>query len=60
MRDLRNCVDAFGNISVEVTVGGGSWAASRETGATATPATVAQFLRDLADDVAALETLTDA
>jgi hypothetical protein len=52
-RDLRGHVDRFGNISVAVEIGGGPGARpdKRPTGANATPATVARFLRDLADDV---------
>lgn len=57
-RDLRECVDRFGNIAVDVTIGDGPGAGIRSTGASATPATVAAFLRDLADDVAALCTVT--
>ena len=55
-RDLAEQLDAFGNISVEVKIGGGPWASTRETGASASPATIAAFLRDLADDVAQLDT----
>jgi hypothetical protein len=51
-RDLTEHVDRFGNINVDVTIGGpASTAGPRTTGANATPATVAGFLRDLADDV---------
>lgn len=50
-RDLSGQLDRFGNLSVEVVLGGGPGAARRETGASAKPATVAQFLRDLAADV---------
>jgi hypothetical protein len=52
-RDLSGHVDRFGNIAVDVTIGGGpgAWAATRATGASASPATVAGFLRELADDV---------
>lgn len=52
-RDLREHVDRFGNISVHAEIGGGPGAAAetRPTGANATPATAARFLRDLADDV---------
>jgi hypothetical protein len=50
-RDLSRCVDQFGNISVEAKVGGGPGAGTHETGASAKPAIVARFLRDLADDV---------
>ncbi len=52
-RDLRDCVDRFGNIGADVMIGGGPCAAEEwPTGASAPPATVAAFLRDLADDVA--------
>lgn len=54
MRDLSPQLDAFGNIAVDVTIGGGPGAADRVTGASAGPEMVAAFLRDLADDVAAL------
>lgn len=54
MRDLSPQVDRFGNVAVHVAIGGGPGAAERETGASATPQTVAAFLRELADDVAAL------
>lgn len=54
MRDLKPQLDRFGNISVDVTIGGGPGAADRLTGASASPLTVAGFLRELADDVAAL------
>lgn len=51
-RDLRSCVDKFGNISVDVTIGRGPGAGEeRSTGASAPPVMVAAFLRDLADDV---------
>jgi hypothetical protein len=52
-RDLAEHVDRFGNISVDVAIGGGPGATGekRSTGASATPATVAAFLRELADDV---------
>lgn len=53
-RDLAPQLDRFGNIGVEVKIGGGPGADERETGASARPETVARFLRDLADDVAAL------
>lgn len=49
-RDLRPQVDGFGNISVAVVIGGGD-VEPRETGASSTPAAVARFLRELADDV---------
>jgi hypothetical protein len=53
VRDLAEHVDQFGNIAVDVQVGGGPGAAAqaRATGANAPPATVARFLRELADDV---------
>jgi hypothetical protein len=52
MRDLTGHVDRFGNISVEVEIGGGPGTGGhRITGASATPATIARFLRELADDV---------
>jgi len=54
MRDLSPQLDEFGKISVEVMLGGGPGAAERLTGASAPPETVAAFLRELADDVAAL------
>lgn len=54
MRDLSPQLDTFGNISADVTLGGGPGAAERSTGASASPHTVAAFLRELADDVAAL------
>lgn len=50
-RDLSEQVDRFGNISVDVRIGGGPESAERSTGASAAPATVACFLRDLADDI---------
>lgn len=55
-RDLTEQVDRFGNISVDVTLGTGPGAVERGTGASAPPATVARFLRDLADDVDRLTT----
>jgi hypothetical protein len=52
MRDLTGQVDRFGHISVAVEIGGGPGARLKElTGASALPATVARFLRELADDV---------
>ena len=54
MRDLTSQLDRFGNISVDVTLGDGPGASKRETGASAEPLMVAAFLRELADDVAAL------
>jgi hypothetical protein len=54
MRDLSPQLDEFGNIAVDVTIGGGPGAADRVTGASAGPLAVAAFLRDLADDMAAL------
>lgn len=53
-RDLRPQVDRFGNIAAQVVLGGGPGAAERPTGASAAPAAVAGFLRELADDVARL------
>ena len=53
-RDFAPCVDAFGNISVDVTIGGGPWAETREGGASAAPAVIAKYLRELA---AAIEQL---
>ena len=50
-RDLRKCVDRFGNISVDVTIGSGPGAEEWTTGGSAGPATIAGFLRDLADDM---------
>lgn len=50
-RDLSAQVDTFGNISVDVTIGDYPGAVGRSTGASAPPATVACFLRDLADDI---------
>lgn len=52
-RDLAEHVDRFGCISVDVEIGGGPGAAGekRSTGASSTPAAVARFLRELADDV---------
>jgi hypothetical protein len=53
-RDLSPHVDRFGNISVKVEIGDGPGtpaADTRLTGASARPATVAKFLRELADDV---------
>jgi hypothetical protein len=50
-RDLRRCLDKFGHISVDVEIGGGPGAGRHSTGASAKPATVARFLRELADDV---------
>lgn len=52
-RDLTEHVDRFGHISVSVEIGGGPGAATepRATGASARPAMVARFLRELADDV---------
>jgi hypothetical protein len=52
-RDLSDCVDRFGNISVAVEIGGGPKAGTHETGASAEPATVARFLRELADEIEA-------
>jgi hypothetical protein len=56
-RNLSEHMDKFGNISIHVEIGGGPGAApeTRPTGANARPRTVAGFLRDLADDVEALE-----
>lgn len=54
-RDLARHVDQFGNISVQVEVGGGP-VPTRATGANASPASAAGFLRDLADDVARVKT----
>ena len=53
-RDLSECLDRFGNIAVDVTIGTGPDAGKREAGASATPSMVAAFLRDLADDVGRL------
>jgi hypothetical protein len=57
MRDLSPYIDQFGNISVEVEIGRGPGTRAngdtRSTGASAPPATVANFLRELADDVEA-------
>jgi hypothetical protein len=53
-RDLTPQLDTFGNIGVDVTIGGGPGAAERVTGASGDPLAVAAFLTDLADDVAAL------
>jgi hypothetical protein len=50
-RDLGECVDLHGHISVHVKIGGAPGAATRETGASADPVTVAGFLRELAGDV---------
>jgi hypothetical protein len=52
-RDLREHVDRFGNIAVHVEIGGGpgTGGETRSTGASASPATVARFLSELADDV---------
>jgi hypothetical protein len=52
-RDLSPHVDRFGNIAVDVQIGGGPGCDGEphETGASAKPATVARFLRELADDV---------
>ena len=51
-RDLSRCVDRFGNIAVDVVIGGGPGdAETHETGASNRPAVVARFLRNLADDV---------
>jgi hypothetical protein len=51
-RDLAKYVDRFGNISVAVEIGGGPGAhGPRLAGASAPPATVAKFLRELAGDV---------
>ncbi len=50
-RDLSSCVDRFGNISVDVEIGGGPGAGTHTTGATAPPAMVARFLRELADEI---------
>jgi hypothetical protein len=52
-RDLAEHVDRFGNIGVDVEIGGGPGTAgqTRTTGASARPAMVARFLRELADDV---------
>jgi hypothetical protein len=54
MRDLSPQVDRFGNIGVDVTIGNGPGAGERVTGASNKPLEVAAFLRELADDVAAL------
>ena len=54
-RDLSEYVDRFGNIAVDVTIGGGPGAREkRSTGASATPTMIARFLRELAADVEAL------
>lgn len=52
-RDLSEHVDRFGHIAVHIEIGGGPGAAeeTRTTGASADPATIAKFLRELADDV---------
>jgi len=50
-RDLSSCVDRFGNISVDVEIGGAPGAGTHTTGATAPPAMVARFLRELADEI---------
>ena len=51
-RDLADYVDRFGHIGVDVEVRKpGTTAEGRSTGASGPPATVAGFLRDLADDV---------
>jgi hypothetical protein len=52
-RDLAEHLDRFGNIKVQVEIGGGpgTTAEPRETGASAPPPTVARFLRELADDI---------
>jgi hypothetical protein len=52
-RDLSGHLDQFGNIAVDVTIGGGPGVTlpPASTGASATPAMVAAFLRDLAADV---------
>lgn len=53
-RDLSGYLDQYGNISVEVTIGGGPGTKEdrqRLTGANASPASVARFLHILANDV---------
>jgi hypothetical protein len=53
-RDLAGYVDQHGNIAVDVAIrwpGHVAMGVSRETGVSAPPATVARFLRELADDV---------
>jgi hypothetical protein len=58
MRDLRPYLDNFGNISVKCEVGGAPGAVeARLTGASAKPAQIARFLRELADEVEALEAI---
>ncbi len=49
-RDLSAQVDKFGNISVQIEIGG-ILTPSGVTGMNSKPATVAMFLRDLANDV---------
>lgn len=58
-RDLSECLDKFGNIAVDVVIGHGPGAGKRETGASAKPAVVARFLRDLAGDVQRLSAAAD-
>jgi hypothetical protein len=58
-RDLTRCLDRYGYISANVTLGTGPGAEAWKTGASADPATVAKFLRELADDVEKLGRLTD-
>ena len=48
-RNLSPHLDRFGNIRVDVTIG--AQPDDRQTGANAPPATVARFLRELADDI---------
>jgi hypothetical protein len=51
LRDLSRCIDEFGNISVDVTIGGGPGAGEHATGFSALPRVVAKSLRELADDI---------
>ena len=54
-RDLTPYINHFGHIAVDVTIGRapGVNVEPRTTGASAEPATVAGFLRELADDIEA-------
>jgi hypothetical protein len=55
MRDLRRYVDRHGNIHVHVEILGEDEFNKHTTGASASPRTVANFLRELADDVDRLD-----
>jgi DNA-binding transcriptional regulator LsrR (DeoR family) len=50
-RDLRSCIDRYGYICIGVTIDGGLDGEEYDAGATGPPLQVAEFLRDLADDI---------